>query len=106
MKTLMAAVSLLLSASAALAGAPCQNPAVPACETACAALGAKLALSLRQQGAMPGGQVQKIGTGKSLDDDGFAGAQRLAHLARLSLDYIGGMTVQQARGAVAAYCPK
>jgi hypothetical protein len=49
MKTLVAAVTLILSASAAMAEAPCQNPVAPECQKACAVMGAKYVLAMRNQ---------------------------------------------------------
>ena len=107
MKTLMAAVTLFLSASAAMAEAPCQNPVAPACQKACAAMGAKYVLSMRQQNLQSHMPVRAIRVGDSEDNAGsLENAERLARLAGLSRDYIDGLTAREISGAIAAYCPR
>ena len=44
MNPLIPATVLLLSASAAMADAPCENPVAPVCQKACAVMGAKYVL--------------------------------------------------------------
>ena len=106
MKTLMAAVTLILSASAAMAEAPCQNPISLPCQKACAVMGAKYVLSIREQNLQTGVQVKAVRAGNPFDRGDLAAAQRLASFAGLSLDYIDGLTMQQINGAIAAYCPR
>jgi hypothetical protein len=106
MKTLIAAVSLILSASAAMAEAPCQDPVTIPCQKACAVMGAKYVLSMREQSLQANVQVKAVRVGNPLDRGDLAAAQRLASFAGLSLDYIDGLTTQQINGAIAAYCPR
>ena len=49
MKTLLAAATLILSASAAMAGAPCENPSAELCQKACAVMAAKFVLATHPQ---------------------------------------------------------
>jgi hypothetical protein len=103
MKTLIAAVTLVLSASAAMAEAPCQSPVAPECQKACAVMGAKYVLWSRDRDLPAGAQLQTV------SDDGqnpLAAAQRLAGYTGLSLDYIGGLPMQQVKQAVETYCPR
>lgn len=105
MRTLLAATALLLSASAAMAEAPCENPAAQICQKACAAMGAKYVLLLRER--QLGAQVQPVRAGDPLDRTGsLENAERLARLAGLSLDYIDGLPAGQISRAIAAYCPR
>ena len=46
MKILIAALSLALTASAAMAEAQCENPRAEPCRKACAVMGAKFVLSI------------------------------------------------------------
>jgi hypothetical protein len=103
MKTLVAATALLLSASAAMAEAPCQNPVAPSCQKACAVVGAKYVLAIRERSLQAGAHVQTV---RADAGEPLASAQHLARLADLSLDYIDGLTVRQINGAIAAYCPR
>jgi hypothetical protein len=103
MKTLIAAVTLLLTALPALAGAPCQNPLTPSCQKACAVMGAKFVLAARPQSLLT--PVQTVRANDTLDAGGaMDNARRLARLAGVSLDYIDGMTLQEINGAIAASC--
>jgi hypothetical protein len=103
MKTLIPALALILSAFAAMAEAPCQNPVVPACEKACAVMGAKYILWIRGRDLPAGAQLQTVSTDSQ---DALASAQHLASFAGLSLDYIDGLPMQQVKQAIAAYCPR
>jgi hypothetical protein len=105
MKTLTAAAILLLSTSAAMAEAPCQSPQTPSCQKACAVMGAKFVLSMRKN--TPPSHVQTVRTAAPGDaEDSLEGAQRLARLAGLSLDYIEAMTVRDVNRGVAKSCPR
>ncbi len=107
MKTLVAATALLLSASAAMAEAPCQNPVASDCQKACAMIGAKYILSMREQSLPPGAHFQTVRAEEPADNPGsLENAQRLARIAGLTLDYIDGMTWPQSKAAIAAYCPQ
>ena len=102
MKMLMAAAVLVLSTSAAMAEAPCQNPVLLSCQKACAAMGAKLVLTTRKQNM----SVRPV---RASDADSFGtleDAERLARLSGLSLAYIDGLTVREVRAAIAGYCPR
>jgi hypothetical protein len=100
MKTLISVVALLLSASTAVAEAPCENPVTLACRQACAVMGAKHVLSMREPNPLTTVRVQTDDVG-SLDS-----AQRLARFAGLSLPYIARLTVQKINGAIASSCPR
>jgi hypothetical protein len=100
MKTLISVAALLLSASTAMAEAPCENPVTPACRQACAAMGAKYVLLMREPNLLTAVRVQADNVG-SLDN-----TQRLARFAGLSLPYIASLTVQQINGAIALSCPR
>lgn len=63
MKTLISAVALILSASTAMAEAPCQNPVAPACQKACAVMGAKYILLIRERSLATTVQVQNDNSG-------------------------------------------
>jgi hypothetical protein len=102
-KTLISAMVLLLSASAAMAEAPCQNPVATACQKACAVMGAKYVLAMREQNLQAGARIQIV---RADAEKPLASAQHLARFADLSLDYIDGLTVREISGAIAAYCPK
>jgi len=105
MKTLLTAAALLLTASAAMAEAPCENPTAQICQKACAVMGAKYMLSVREQ-QLPA-RVRSVRAGDPLDQTGsFENAERLARFAGLSLDYIDGLPVEQISRAVATYCPR
>jgi hypothetical protein len=107
MKTLLAAATLILSASAAMAGAPCENPSAELCQKACAVMAAKFVLATHPQSHATGTPVRAAWVDNSDDNPGsLENAQRLAASAGLSLDYINGMTLTQSRAAVLAYCPK
>jgi hypothetical protein len=107
MKTLIAAVALTLSASAAMAEAPCENPVAQACQKACAVMGAKYVLSVRRKDAQPAARVQAVRVDSAEDNTGsLERAQHLARIAGLSLDYIDGLTLSQSKAAIAAYCPR
>jgi hypothetical protein len=45
MKPLIPAIALILSASAALADAPCEDPSAQLCQKACAVMAAKFVLA-------------------------------------------------------------
>jgi hypothetical protein len=98
---LIAAIALLLPTAAALAGAPCENPAEPLCRRACAVMGARFALSVRQHDERPSALQVAVG-GEDTPEDA---AVRLAHMAGLPLDDIAGMTLRDTAAAVAKYCP-
>ena len=100
MKTLIAIVALLLSASTAVAEAPCENPVTPACQKACAVMGAKYVLLKHEPNLLTTARVQTDNVG-SLDI-----AQRLVRFAGLSLPYIASLTVQQINGAITLSCPR
>ena len=100
MKTLISVVALLLSISTAVAEAPCENPVTLACRQACAVMGAKYVLLMREPNLLTTVRVQTDNVG-SLDN-----AQRLARFAGLSLPYIAGLTVQQINAAIASSCPR
>ena len=98
MKTLIAATIFALSASSALAQAPCENPTALPCQKACAVIGAKLVLAERQNA----GAMVRLTT---LSSEGAPdSAQRLAHLAGVSLIDIDRMTLRDASDGVAKYC--
>jgi hypothetical protein len=106
MKTLVAAVTLILSASTAMAEAPCENPAAELCQKACAVMGAKYVL-MHQQSSRANASIHPVRADMSADNPGWReNAERLATIAGLSLDYIDGLTLQQSKAAVAAYCPR
>jgi hypothetical protein len=100
MKALISVVALLLSASTAVAEAPCENPATLACRQACAVMGAKYVLLMREPNLPTTVRLQTDNVG-SLDN-----AQRLARFAGLSLPYIASLTVQQINGPIALSCPR
>ena len=100
MKALISVVALLLSASTAVAEAPCENPVTLACRQACAVMGAKYVLLMRESNLPTTVRVHTDNVG-SLDN-----AQRLARFAGLSLPYIASLTVQQINGAIALSCPR
>jgi hypothetical protein len=100
MKTLISVVALLLSASTAVAEAPCKNPVTLACRQTCAVMGAKYVLLMRDPNLPTTVPVQTDNVG-SLDN-----AERLARFAGLSLPYIASLTVQQIHGAIALSCPR
>jgi hypothetical protein len=112
MKILMAAVILVLGASTAVAEAPCQNPLTPPCQRACAIMGAKYVLLMRQQTQQTPARVQTVRAGNpaAIDPAGpetgnpLEVAQRLARIAGLSLQYIDGMKLQEIKGAIAESC--
>src|SRR5262249_20351111 len=107
MRTLIAAASLMLSASAAMAGAPCENPVSPPCQKACAVMGAKYVLALQGRGAPLQARVQPARAGEPLARTAsLVNAERLARFAGLSLDYINALSAEQIGRAIAAYCPK
>jgi hypothetical protein len=103
MKMLVAAVTLILSASAAMAEAPCENPVSPPCEKACAAMGAKYVLWRREQDR-PG--VAQLQTVSANSESPLAAAHRLAGIAGLSLDYVDALSMRQVSQAVETYCPR
>jgi hypothetical protein len=103
MKTPLAALTLILPVSAAMAEAPCQNPVAPECQKACAVMGAKYVLAMRSRTLQAGVRVQTV---RADAEDPLANAQRLARFAGLSLDYIDGLTMRQVNGAIAEYCPR
>ena len=115
MKTLIAALTLALTASTAMAEAQCENPRAEPCRKACAVMGAKFVLSMREQAlemraAARAAQTErptptKLGLISFDTDQTGAGARRLAYFAGLSLHYIDGMTFQEIRRAVDEYCP-
>jgi len=86
-----------------MADAPCQNPVVPACQKACAVMGAKYVLAMRERTLQAGIRVQTV---RADAGEPLANAQYLARFAGLSIDYIDGLTVRQINGAIAAYCPR
>jgi hypothetical protein len=107
MKPLLAALALILSASAALADAPCENPSTQLCQKACAVMAAKLVIATHPRSHSAATPVRAAWADNSDDNPGSAeNAQRLAGIAGLSLDYINGLTLQQSKAAVVAYCPK
>lgn len=107
MKTPIAAAIFILSASAAMAEAPCQNPVASDCQKACAMIGAKYILLMREQSLQPGAHFQMVRAEEPADNPGsLENAQRLARIAGLTLDYIDGMTWPQSKATVAAYCPR
>jgi hypothetical protein len=111
MKTLIAALTLALLASPAFAEAPCQNPSTSRCQKACAIMGAKLALSMREQALATRAQESD---GHTFDAtvrltslrtrDALEGAQRLARLAGFSLQDIDKMTLRDVSAAVVKNC--
>jgi 4-pyridoxate dehydrogenase len=115
MKTALAAVTLLMTVSAALAEAPWENPSAPQCQKACALMGAKFALSMREQALKTQAQILAVQSGRpaprvdltSFDNDATLGGVRyLAQIAGRSLHDINGMTLREARHAVEQYCPQ
>lgn len=100
MKTLIAVVALLLSASTAVAEAPCENPVTLACRQGCAVMGAKYVLMMREPNLLTTVRVQTDNVGP------LENAQRLARFAGLSLPYIASLTMQQINGAIAFSCPR
>ena len=103
MKTLVAAVVLILSASAAMAEAPCQSPAAVECQKACAVMGAKYVLWRRERDLPAGAPLQTV---SATSENPLAAARQLAGLAGLSLDYVDALSMQQVRQAVETYCPR
>ena len=99
MKTLIAAI-FALSASSALAQAPCENPTALPCQKACAVIGAKLVLAERQNA----GATVRLTTLSS--ESAPDSAQRLARLAGVSLIDIDRMTLRDASDGVANSCPR
>ena len=107
MKMLIAAATFILSASAAMAEVPCQSPVASDCQKACAMIGAKYILSMREQSLQTGAHLQMVRAEEPADNPGsLENAQRLARIAGLTLDYIDGMTWPQGKAAIAAYCPR
>jgi hypothetical protein len=100
MKTIAAAAALFLSASAALAEAPCENPVAPPCQKACAAMAAKLVLATRRPSLQPvsTGDADAVGTTE--------GVQKLARLSGLTIDELERMPLSGLRRAVVSYCRK
>ncbi|MBV9554652.1 MAG: hypothetical protein JO032_17865 [Alphaproteobacteria bacterium] len=98
MRTIAAVAALILSASAAMAEAPCENPLAPPCQKACAALGAKLILATRRAGVQPVSAADGAGT--------MGGALHLARRSGRSVDYIEGVPFPRLREAVRASCPR
>ena len=103
MTPLLPAMILLLSASAAMADAPCQNPVVPACRKACAVMGAKYVLWRREQDRPGVAQLQIVSANS---DNPLAAARRLASFAGLSLEYVDGLSMNEVRRTVEASCPR
>lgn len=107
MKPLIPALAFILSASAALAEAPCENPSTQLCQKACAVLATKFVLAAHPQNHSAATPVRAAWGDNSDDNPGSAEiAQRLAGIAGLSLDYINALPLQQSKAAVVAYCPK
>jgi hypothetical protein len=105
MKILIAALTLALTASAAMAEAPCENPSALPCRKACAVMGARFALSMREQALEMRAATPKLDLTSFDTDETLAGARRLASFAGLSLRYIDAMTLPEIRRAVNEYCP-
>ena len=103
MKMLVAAVTLMLSASAAIAEAPCQSPVGLECQKACAVMGAKYVLWRREQDRPAAAQLQTV---SASSDNPLAAARRLASLAGLSIDYVDNLSMGEVRQAVEASCPR
>lgn len=103
MKTPMAAMALLLSASAAMAEAPCQSPVGLECQKACAVMGAKYVLWRREQDRPAAVQLQTVSANS---DSPLAAARRLAGFAGLSIDYVDNLSMRAVRQAVEATCPR
>ena len=103
MNPLIPAAILLLSASAAMADAPCENPVVPVCQKACAVMGAKYILWRREQDRPGVAQLQIVSANS---DNPLAAARRLASFAELSLDYVDGLSMGEVRRTVEASCPR
>jgi hypothetical protein len=115
MKTLIAPLILVLTASTAMAGAPCENPHMLPCQKACAVMGAKFALTMHEQAvemrtlesavrarrSMPMLDLTSLHATATQQD-----AEYLARFAGVSLTYIEGMTLKEAKRAVDEYCPR
>lgn len=112
MKTLTAAAALILSATTAMAEAPCQNPRTTPCQQACAMMGAKYVLLLRQPAQQTPARVLPIRASNSLAiapaslvaGGSLEAAQRLAHIAGFSVEDIGGMKLPDISSAIAESC--
>ena len=115
MKTLIVPVMLLLTASTAMAQAPCENPIAPSCQKACAIMGAKFALTMHEQ-ALEMRSLESAVQAKSakpkLDLTSLhatatqADADQLARSAGVSLQSIDGITLREAKRAVDEFCPR
>ena len=103
MKVLVATVTLILSASAAMAEAPCQSPLGAECQKACAVMGAKYVLWRREQDRSAAAQLQTV---SASSDNPLAAARRLASFADLSIDYVDHLSMREVRQAVEASCPR
>jgi hypothetical protein len=115
MKMLMAPLMLVLMASTAKAGAPCENPHMLPCQKACAVMGAKFALTMHEQAlemrtlesavqarrSTPMLDLTSLHATATQED-----AEYLARVAGVSLPYIQGMTLKEAKRAVDEYCPR
>jgi hypothetical protein len=105
MKMLITAMTLALTASAAMAEARCENPRAEPCRKACAVMGARFALSMREQALEMRAATPKLDLTSFDTDETLVGARRLAYFAGLSLQYIDAMTLPEIRRAVDEYCP-
>ncbi len=103
MKLFVAAVTLIVSTSAAMAEAPCESPATSSCRQACAVMGAKYVLWQRERDTTAGATFQTVSDNS---ENPLAAAHRLAGMAGLSLDYVDALSMREVRQAVEAYCPR
>jgi hypothetical protein len=115
MKTLIAPLILVLMASSAMAEAPCENPHMLPCQKACAVMGAKFALTMHDhalemralENAVQARRSTPMLDLTSLHATATQGdAEYLARFAGVSLSYIQGMTLKEAKRAVDDYCPR
>jgi hypothetical protein len=112
MKILLAAVILALTSSVAIAEAPCESPRTLPCQKACALMGAKFVLAMREQTleieqvsqeTASRGRVVLSSTGANTWQM-LENAQRLAGFAGVSLQEVDRMRLRDLGAAVDRYC--
>ena len=101
MKTLIAALMIALTASSAMAEAPCESPPTLPCQKACAAMGAKFVMSMRQDRQ---NAINVVKSSATYSAGMVERARHLAGFAGVSLQDIDRMTLHDLAGAVGEYC--